>query len=110
MKVRVARPQSRTTEARRARRDIKAFSVISVSPWLVIPVAIALGVFVHAQAQLDPALLGKPPVDAWPTHHGDYSGRHYSTLNQINQSNVNAPSSVTSSPFELALGGDVSVP
>ena len=43
---------------------------------------------VFSQALLDPALLGKPPVDAWPTFHGDYSGRHYSTLDQINQSNV----------------------
>ena len=41
-----------------------------------------------AQPQLHPALLGKPPVDAWPTYHGDYSGRHYSTLSQINQTNV----------------------
>jgi len=41
-----------------------------------------------AQAGLDPKLLGKPPVDAWPTYHGDYSGRHYSTLDQINQSNI----------------------
>src|SRR5262245_19223676 len=38
--------------------------------------------------RLDPALLGKPPVDAWPTYHGDYSGRRYSTLKQINTSNV----------------------
>ena len=33
------------------------------------------------QAQgLDPALLTKPPTDAWPTYHGDYSGRRFSTL------------------------------
>jgi alcohol dehydrogenase (cytochrome c) len=37
---------------------------------------------------LDPALLTKPPVDAWPTHHGDYSGRRYSTLKQIDARNV----------------------
>jgi acido-empty-quinoprotein group A len=37
---------------------------------------------------LDPALLTKPPVEAWPTHHGDYSGRRYSTLKQINTRNV----------------------
>jgi alcohol dehydrogenase (cytochrome c) len=37
---------------------------------------------------LDPALLTKPPVDAWPTYQGDYSGRRFSTLAQINQSNV----------------------
>jgi hypothetical protein len=57
--------------------------------WLVVIAAVAAALsVVHAQAHLDPALIGKPPVDAWPTHHGDYSGRHYSTLNQINQSNV----------------------
>src|SRR3989442_12551679 len=38
--------------------------------------------------KLDPALLGKPPIDAWPTYHGDYSGRRYSTLKQINATNV----------------------
>jgi len=60
-----------------------------VSPWLGAGIlAVSLTTLVDGQAQLDPALLGKPPVDAWPTHHGDYSGRHYSTLNQINQSNV----------------------
>ena len=37
---------------------------------------------------LDPALLTRPATDSWPTHNGDYSGRRFSTLNQINQSNV----------------------
>ena len=37
---------------------------------------------------LDGALLLKPPTDAWPTYHGDYSGRRYSTLTQINAQNV----------------------
>ncbi|MGI9070838.1 MAG: acido-empty-quinoprotein group A [Bryobacteraceae bacterium] len=37
---------------------------------------------------LDPALLTKPATDAWPTYNGDYSGRRFSTLTQINQSNV----------------------
>ena len=37
---------------------------------------------------LDPALLGRPATDAWPTYYGDYSGRRFSTLQQINQSNV----------------------
>jgi alcohol dehydrogenase (cytochrome c) len=39
-------------------------------------------------AGLDPALLTKPPTDAWPTYNGDYSGRRYSTLSQINSLNV----------------------
>ena len=29
-----------------------------------------------------------PPVDSWPTYHGDYSGRHYSTQGQITPANV----------------------
>jgi acido-empty-quinoprotein group A len=29
-----------------------------------------------------------PPADAWPTYNGDYSGRRYSALAQINQANV----------------------
>ena len=37
-----------------------------------------------AQA-LDPALLKKPATDSWPTYHGDYSGKRYSVLDQINQ-------------------------
>ena len=43
---------------------------------------------VLAQELLDPALLSKPPSNAWPTYHGDYSGRHFSPLSQINQSNI----------------------
>jgi alcohol dehydrogenase (cytochrome c) len=37
---------------------------------------------------LDPALLLKPPTDAWPTYNGDYSGRRFSTLTQINQATI----------------------
>ncbi len=33
-------------------------------------------------------MLLHPPPDSWPTYHGDYSGRRYSTLDQINKSNV----------------------
>src|SRR6266481_17276 len=43
--------------------------------------------FASAQA-LDPALLTKPLADAWPTYSGDYSGKRYSSLKQINQTNV----------------------
>ena len=38
---------------------------------------------------LDPSVLKKAnAIDAWPTYHGDYSGKRYSTLDQINRSNV----------------------
>jgi hypothetical protein len=37
---------------------------------------------------LDPTEILKPLADSWPTYSGDYSGRRYSALTQINQSNV----------------------
>ncbi len=37
---------------------------------------------------LDPAKLLKLPTDTWPTYNGDYSGRRYSPLKQIDASNV----------------------
>ena len=37
---------------------------------------------------LDPTYLLKPLSDSWPTYSGDYSGKRYSALTQINQSNV----------------------
>ena len=40
------------------------------------------------QAGLDPAEILKPLSDSWPTYSGDYSGRRYSALKQINQANV----------------------
>jgi len=56
--------------------------------FLILALLIALlPVSVHGQI-LDPVLLTKPATDAWPTYHGDYSGRRFSTLSQINQSNV----------------------
>jgi acido-empty-quinoprotein group A len=41
----------------------------------------------HAQ-ELDPAKILKPPTDAWPTFNGDYTGRRFSPLTQINKDNV----------------------
>ena len=40
------------------------------------------------QRGLDPSSLLEAPIDTWPTYHGDYSGRHYSSLKQINSTNV----------------------
>ena len=35
-----------------------------------------------------PADLLKPLQDSWPTYNGDYSGKRYSALTQINQATV----------------------
>jgi alcohol dehydrogenase (cytochrome c) len=40
------------------------------------------------QGGLDPATIGRPLADSWPTYSGDYTGRRYSTLTQINPSTV----------------------
>ena len=37
---------------------------------------------------LDPAQLLKPLADTWPSYSGDYTGRRYSTLNQITTANA----------------------
>ncbi len=37
---------------------------------------------------IDPAQLLKPLSDSWPTYNGDYSGKRYSSLTQINQTTV----------------------
>ncbi len=52
--------------------------------WLAVTVWLAT-----AQA-LDPKKLTEPPVEAWPTYNGDYSGRRFSTLSKINATNVQA--------------------
>lgn len=39
---------------------------------------------------LNPAKLMELPKDTWPTYNGDYSGRRYSPLTQINAANVNS--------------------
>jgi acido-empty-quinoprotein group A len=61
---------------------------------LMIPIVIALFLGLQAEASrsqgLDAAALLKPATDTWPTYNGDYSGRRYSTLDQINAGNVSS--------------------
>src|SRR5690349_8476409 len=37
---------------------------------------------------LDPADILKPLAASWPTYNGDYSGKRYSLLDQVNRANV----------------------
>lgn len=41
-----------------------------------------------ADSGLDPALIGKTAIDSWTTYNGDYTGRRYSTLKQVDTTNV----------------------
>jgi len=49
---------------------------------------LALGCAALVAQGLDPGKLLKPPSDTWPTYNGDYSGRRFSPLKQINAENV----------------------
>ncbi len=58
-----------------------------------------------AQGPLDPASLLKPLGDSWPTYSGDYSGRRYSALKQVNQSNVKNLTLAWTTRFTAGPGG-----
>ena len=73
---------------------------------LLLSLSFSLGAF----AQLTNTTLLKPPADSWPTFNGDYSGRRFSPLKQIDASNVhnlalnwaarfNAPGQIKSTPL-----------
>src|SRR5271166_5874179 len=51
-------------------------------------IAFSLAPLAFAQGALDPAAIFKPLTEQWPTYSGDYSGKRYSSLKQINQSTV----------------------
>ena len=50
--------------------------------------AVCLWTSLGAAQGLDPSELLKPLGDSWLSYSGDYSGKRYSSLKQINQSNV----------------------
>ena len=52
--------------------------------------ALMIGAGLLLAQGLDPAKLLKPPTDSWPTYNGDYSGRRFSPLSKINDSNINS--------------------
>src|SRR5215472_16127803 len=53
-------------------------------------IVLLLSPALYGQSRLDPAKPQQPPTDSWPTYHGDYSGRRYSALKQINASNIDS--------------------
>lgn len=64
---------------------------------------------------LTDAQILRPPPNSWPTYHGDYSGRHFSALRQINQSNVKNLSlawvaRLSASSVGAVIGGEGAAP
>jgi len=56
---------------------------------LVLSIALAPALLAgQGQGGLDPKSLVKPLAESWPTYSGDYTGRRYSALTQVNQTTV----------------------
>ena len=59
-----------------------------ISTKLLIRAALVCAPALLTAQGLDPSQINKPLKDDWPTYNGDYSGKRYSALTQLNQSNV----------------------
>ena len=55
---------------------------------LAAPFLLAPGLLIAQGAGVAPEELLKPLKDSWPTYNGDYSGKRYSALTQVDQSTV----------------------
>jgi alcohol dehydrogenase (cytochrome c) len=83
---------------------------VTITKRLLVAAALWLLPIIIEGQPLDPALLTKPLGDSWPTYSGDYSGRRYSSLKQIDQSNIKNltlawASRVTPGPGTPGAGG-----
>jgi alcohol dehydrogenase (cytochrome c) len=55
---------------------------------LLMALAVGTTTLLADNKGVDPATLYKPLGESWPVYSGDYSGKRYSSLTEINQSNV----------------------
>lgn len=62
--------------------------LIAVPAMLLFALGLAWTPRSRAQGLDNISVLNDPPTDMWPTYNGDYSGRRYSPLDQINEKNV----------------------
>jgi alcohol dehydrogenase (cytochrome c) len=65
-------------------KALMVFAVVAAYACFAVNALIAAA----ADSGLDPAVLLKPLAESWPSYSGDYTGRRYSALTQINQSTV----------------------
>ena len=61
--------------------------LLLLAPAVLVPVLAAAGLSAQGKG-VAPADLLKPLADSWSTYSGDYSGKRYSTLKQINKTTV----------------------
>ncbi len=65
--------------------------LLLLAPAVLVPIVLLAGLTAVLSAQgkgVVPADLLKPLADSWPTYSGDYSGKRYSALKQINKATV----------------------
>ena len=55
--------------------------------------------------KLPPDAITHPKPDSWPTFHGDYSGRHYSPLKEIDAGNVHNLTLAWVNQINMSPGG-----
>src|SRR5262249_62300592 len=67
--------------------------------------SLAIVAVTSAATGLDPALILKPLGEQWPTYSGDYTGRRYSSLTQINQSDIKNMTLAWASRLTAGPGG-----
>ncbi|MGH9687658.1 MAG: acido-empty-quinoprotein group A, partial [Candidatus Acidiferrales bacterium] len=61
---------------------------LTVVPAILLALAFAVTPTMRAQGLENISILQNPPTSDWPTFNGDYSGRRFSSIAQINQHNV----------------------
>lgn len=80
---------------------MKFFSSIALTLLFVVSASAA-----DQERGLNPAAIVHPSLDSWPTYNGDYSGRRFSSLTKINDSNVKSLSLAWM--YQLSSSGDPS--
>jgi len=64
---------------------------MTIKPFTIVASALALSTVLlsgQGQSLVDPASLLKPLAESWPTYSGDYTGRRFSALKQVNTTTV----------------------
>jgi hypothetical protein len=78
-----ARFSTRKADLRKADLKVGLYRFLAGAAVLLASVGLAA-----QQTGLDPPRILKPLSEDWPSYSGDYTGRRYSALRQVNQSNV----------------------
>ena len=80
----------RDSNIERPRLSVTWLAIYKTTVFNVLAVLLCLSLPAGRAQGLDPAELLKPATDTWPTYNGDYSGKRFSTLEQINASNIHS--------------------